>query len=396
MIKTLGSLCFTYRRSVAGAWIAVWLFGTGPMFAGLDSVAVWPLGLGLILSFELLLVIRYREETALGHIRTVAISRTWATAGRTVAFSGITVAGGFCALLLSADSSVRAVGVAGACTALLAVLFALTLTAAVLAAGTLGAWVGPPVNRRVSSTNRTFFDRLVVSIQCRPVVVMASVGAALAALALPSLDGRPSLVAIMVFLLVALVLIRITGSVVIALTALLTSALSLGATLGVLTLFAQYGWSAPIAADELVVVLAVGFGLSMVFEVFVVCRIKEYVDAGLPTDFAVRRGFARTGTVVARASALIVLGLAWVGFAWDGPVGQICFGLCVAMLLDAVLVRGLLVPARMTLLDGWNWWAPRRTGVSAASTAKGGYAEAPNGDDPTKPAILASTSGTAR
>lgn len=332
-------------------------------------MAVSPLGLGLILSFGLLLVIRYREETALGHIRTVAISRTWSTAGRTVAFSGITVAGGFCALLLSADSSVHAVGVAGACTALLAALLALTLTAAALAAGTLGAWVGAPLNRRVSSTKRTFFDRLVVSIQRRPVVVMVSVGAVLVALALPSLEDRPSLVSIMVFLLVALALIRTTGSVVIALTALLTSALSLGATLGVLTLLVHYGWYAPMAADELVVVLAVGFGLSMVFEIFVVCRVKEYVDAGLPTDFAVRRGFARTGTVISRASTLMVLGLAWVSFAWDGPVGQICFGLCVAMLIDAVLVRGLLVPARMTLLDGWNWWAPRRTGVSAASSA---------------------------
>ena len=106
------------------------------------------------------------------------------------------------------------------------------------------------------------------------------------------------------------------------------------------------------------IIFAFAFGLSMDYEVFLLGRIKEYVDAGVPTDTAVRRGLQHTGRVITSAALLMVIVFGCFAAARIGNIEQIGLGLAVAVLIDATVVRCLLVPATMTLLGRWNWWAP--------------------------------------
>ncbi|WP_296667928.1 MMPL family transporter, partial [Demequina sp.] len=107
-----------------------------------------------------------------------------------------------------------------------------------------------------------------------------------------------------------------------------------------------------------VIIVAFGFGLAMDYEVFLLSRVKEYVDAGEPNDAAVRKGLQRSGRIITSAAAVIVL--VFMGFALGDllMIKEVGVGLAFAVFLDATVVRLLLVPATMTLLGEWNWWAP--------------------------------------
>ena len=107
-----------------------------------------------------------------------------------------------------------------------------------------------------------------------------------------------------------------------------------------------------------VIVFAFAFGLSMDYEVFLLARIKEQYDAGLANDEAVRVGLQRSGRIITSAALLIVI--VFGGFAAGRMLGikEIGLALAVAVVVDATLVRCLLVPATMTLLGDLNWWAP--------------------------------------
>ena len=162
-------------------------------------------------------------------------------------------------------------------------------------------------------------------------------------------------------------LFLMTGSVVIPVKALLTNALSLAAALGVLVWGFQEGHLAG-ALDFLVVggietyvvalVLAFAFGLAMDYEVFLLSRVKELHDEGVPTDEAVRLGLQRSGRVITSAAAIIIV--VFAGFVAGRliVIKEVGFALAVAVFIDATLVRCLLVPATMTVLGRWNWWAP--------------------------------------
>ena len=106
------------------------------------------------------------------------------------------------------------------------------------------------------------------------------------------------------------------------------------------------------------VVFAFAFGLSMDYEVFLLGRIKEYVDRGMDTDTAVRRGLQHTGRIITSAALLMIIVFGCFAAAGMGEIEQVGLGLTVAVLIDATVVRCLLVPATMTLLGRWNWWAP--------------------------------------
>jgi RND superfamily putative drug exporter len=108
----------------------------------------------------------------------------------------------------------------------------------------------------------------------------------------------------------------------------------------------------------LLIVFSFAFGLSMDYEVFLLGRIKEYVDSGLDSDTAVRRGLQHTGRVITSAALLMVIVFLCFAFAEMGQIEQVGVGLAVAVLIDATVVRCLLVPATMTLLGQWNWWSP--------------------------------------
>ena len=127
------------------------------------------------------------------------------------------------------------------------------------------------------------------------------------------------------------------------------------------------------------IVFAFAFGLSMDYEVFLLGRIKEYVDAGVPTDTAVRRGLQHTGRVITSAALLMVIVFGCFAAARIGNIEQIGLGLTVAVLIDATVVRCLLVPATMTLLGRWNWWAPAWLRRAAPSDRARAMPTAPDG-----------------
>jgi RND superfamily putative drug exporter len=143
--------------------------------------------------------------------------------------------------------------------------------------------------------------------------------------------------------------------------------LSLGASFGVLVWVFQDGHGARwLRFDSTggleiwvpVLVFTFAFGLSMDYEVFLLSRIKELYDGGLANDQAVERGLQRTARVITSAALLMVI--VFCGFAAGQTLGikELGVALAVAVAVDATLVRCLLIPATMTLLGRWNWWAP--------------------------------------
>jgi RND superfamily putative drug exporter len=457
------------------------------------------LGLGLSIDYGLLTVSRYREE--LGRIATADTERrrhaftredviaatawTVATAGRTVLFSGLTVAIALSGLLLFDAAIMRAIGAAGVSIVLVAIVVDLTLIPGLCA---LGARRLVP-RRRESGHDRGVFYRLAKTVQARPIVVIVVTLAALLVLAWPALSMRltssgvemlpvdspqrvffdnldrhypalqspdvsvvaeaplaatqqwvtssvtslpgveratvrsltPDLSVVsvtvsgepvgpesdavidqlrtnrppfttyvtgqaagqrdflasmvsrapyalgLVVLGTFLLLFLMTGSLVIPLKALILNVVSLGAALGVLVMTFQQGHLqglidfASVGAIESMIpflVLAFGFGLSMDYELFLLARIAELHRQGVPNDQAVALGLQRSGRIITCAALLIVI--VFAGFAAGKLliIKEIGIALVTAVILDATLVRMLLVPATMTLLGKWNWWAP--------------------------------------
>jgi len=163
-------------------------------------------------------------------------------------------------------------------------------------------------------------------------------------------------------------LFLMTGSLVIPLKALLTNALSILASMGVLVWVFQDGHlsglldftsTGGIETFVVALVVAFAFGLAMDYEVFLLSRIKELHDAGVESEEAVRRGLQRSGRIITSAALIIIVVFAGFVFGQLLVIKQVGFALAVAVLLDATIVRMLLVPATMTMLGRWNWWAPR-------------------------------------
>jgi RND superfamily putative drug exporter len=461
-----------------------------------DGITVVTLfGLGLAVDYGLLLVARYREELRAGYEWADAVTRAWASAGRTVLYSALTVAAALSGLLMFRVPTLNALGAAGVSIAVVCMLASLTFTAALV--GLLRRWIKPSrrSNRtEASEAERGMFARVASAVQRRPLVVavgtmalLLAAGAPLVAseLRLPGLegvprsleaarvadtlsarfatpptpaitvvvrtdaqslnawaqqwagdpaisrvrpartlagdgsgplatvtmdaagepqgaavrdlvdrmreqrppggqswvtgdaavlsdllglirDGLPAAVAVTALSMLVL-LFAMTGSLVVPVKAMVANLVSLGATFGVLTAVFRFGFGADLL-DTLtvgslnpfvvVVIFAFAFGLSMDYEVFLLGRIKEYVDAGESTDVAVRRGLQHTGRVITSAALLMVIVFSCFAAARIGNIEQIGLGLAVAVIIDATVVRCLLVPATMTLLGRWNWWAP--------------------------------------
>jgi len=101
------------------------------------------------------------------------------------------------------------------------------------------------------------------------------------------------------------------------------------------------------------------FGLSMDYHVFIISRIKELHDAGLSTEEAVSRGIRRTAGTVTSAAIIMVAVFAIFGTLQMIMMKQLGVGLGIAVLIDATVIRGVLLPATMKLLGDWNWYMPR-------------------------------------
>ncbi|ONH25844.1 MMPL family transporter [Pseudofrankia asymbiotica] len=173
-----------------------------------------------------------------------------------------------------------------------------------------------------------------------------------------------------------------TGSLVLPLKAIVLNGLVLGAVLGVSVWIFQDGHLAglfgftpgPLDTSMPVLLFCIAFGLSMDYEVFLLSRIKEQHDAGVPNTEAVATGLARTGRIV--TTAAVLLAVTFAAFATGSVRFMQMFGLgtALAILIDASLVRGVLVPAFMRVAGNANWWAPAplrwlhaRVGLSEAS-----------------------------
>jgi uncharacterized membrane protein YdfJ with MMPL/SSD domain len=180
------------------------------------------------------------------------------------------------------------------------------------------------------------------------------------------LSHAPMVIGVIVLLTLAL-LFLLTGSVLLPLKTLLMNSLTLAATLGLLVIvfvhrlgagLIDYPGPYAIEVTSLVFLFAVTFALATDYAILVMARIKELRDSGLSNEEAVVQGMARTGRIISAAALMIAV--VFLAFAVS-PVffmKQISVGMAVAVLVDATVVRALLVPSLLKLLGEANWWAP--------------------------------------
>ncbi|MGP4007288.1 MMPL family transporter [Streptomyces sp. 4N124] len=468
---------------IAGAFLA--LFG----FSQFTDISVYAiqvttmLGLGLAVDYALLMVVRFREERRHTADVVEAVHRTVEQAGRTVLFSGLTVAVSLTGLLVFPSVFLRSMGLAVAAVVVIDMLAALTLLPALLTK--FGAKIAPAKERPEGEEGR-LFARLARFAARRRIAVVAVVVPVLLVLALPvtgmriniggadqlpsstearqlydtvdahfppgtgvspitvvlrpgtdpatadeiralsptaetrelpggttvmelqppgSVDGdaatdlvkqvrdlrgeepvevtgvaarlvdfrdmlsdRVPWAAVTVLAGILALLFAFTGSVLIPLRTILTTLLSLGAALGVVVWVFQDGHLAGLLGSQELgalsltappLIVAIAFGLAMDYELFILARMREARQQTGDDQEAVVTGLRRSGRVV--TCAALLLAVVFGAFMTGGfsPILQIGLGLTLAVLIDATVVRMLLVPATMALLGRYAWWAPK-------------------------------------
>ncbi|WP_205471073.1 MMPL family transporter [Nocardioides sp. SYSU D00038] len=239
-----------------------------------------------------------------------------------------------------------------------------------LADGWTRLWVEPE-----GSTAGATAQRLVTEVRGLDGELTVQVGGPAAELvdARAAVADRLPLAALVVVVVTGLLLLRLTRSLVVPLKTLALNLLSLAATLGVVVAVFQWGWGSsllgfdPWGALDITTPLLLFmfvFGLSMDYHVFLVARIKEAWDAAPggreANDRAVLAGITASGPVVTLAA--LAISIVFLGFAAGELVAvkEVGVGMTVAILVDVTIVRGLLLPAAMTLLGERNWWWPGR------------------------------------
>lgn len=468
---------------IAGAFLALFAFSHVTDISVYAIQVTTMLGLGLAVDYALLMLVRFREERRHTQDVVEAVHRTVAQAGRTVLFSGLTVAVSLTGLLVFPSTFLRSMGLAVAAVVVVDMLAAITLLPALLAR--FGARIAPARARPEAEEGRVF-ARLARFAARRRVAVLAVVVPVLLVLALPvtgmkieigdarqlpsstearqlydtvdahfppgtgvspvtvvlgpgagtataariraltpastsrplpdggtvlslqpagSADGtaatglvkriralrgnepvqvtgtaaqlvdframlaqRAPWAAATVLAGILLLLFAFTGSVLIPLRTIATTLLSLGAALGAVVWVFQYGHLAGVLGAEGLgalsltappLIVAIAFGLAMDYELFILARMREARRGTGDDREAVVTGLRRSGRVV--TCAALLLAVVFGAFMTGGfsPILQIGLGLTLAVLIDATVVRMLLVPATMALLGRRAWWAPR-------------------------------------
>ncbi len=450
-------------------------------------------GLGVSIDYSLLLVTRWREELAAGHSSEEAVHRAMATAGRSIAFSGITVAVGLLVLIVVPVPLVRSIGIGGMLIPAASVAVTLTLLPVLL--GAVGQRIDWPRRRRSASASRawTGWARFIVRHRWSAIVVSLAILGALGAAALNINVGEPSaralattspaartlqtleradvpagvldpievlvpstansaqlaarlaalpgvyaaeapagsawhrggtalisvrpadepstsagaatiatvrkavaavpraqvggpgpllldenhtfydkfplLIAILAVITI-LLLARAFGSLVLPVKAVLLNLVSVGATYGVIVLVWQeghgshaiWGLSATGAITNWVPLVAFAFlyGLSMDYEVFILTRVREERDRTGSTTSGVVEGIGRTGRLVTSAATILFLALAALTTGPETDVKVMATALGAGILLDATVVRALLLPALVAAIGRWSWWLPSK------------------------------------
>lgn len=449
------------------------------------------IGLGVAIDYSLLLVNRWREELSNGHSSAEAVTLAMTTAGRSVLFSGVTVAVGLLSLFVLPVPALRSIGVGGMIVPVMSVLVTLTLLPVVLAtagerfdrprrpgrpaasrlwagwaafvvrhrwpaaigavlvlaalgAAAFGINVGEPtanslgtatpsgqtlvalehagvppgvldpievlvpdhagpahvarelsaisgVRAAVAPAGRAWQRAGTALISVQPAAEPESAAGAATIGRVRSLLGHvpgaetggpgpalldenhafygrfPLLLGVLALVTIIL-LARAFGSLLLPIKAVLLNLLSVGATFGVIVLVWQHGfgsqaiWSLPAtgAITSWVPLIAFAFlyGLSMDYEVFIITRIKEERDKTGSTTTGIVEGISRTGRLVTSAALILFFAIAALSAAPETDTKVMATALGAGILLDATIVRALLVPALIALLGRWSWWMP--------------------------------------
>jgi uncharacterized membrane protein YdfJ with MMPL/SSD domain len=207
-----------------------------------------------------------------------------------------------------------------------------------------------------------------VRAQQAPFTVLVSGQAAAFVDLQQSLASRLPLAIALVAVATVLILFFMTGSVILPIKAVLMNLLTLSAAFGVLVLvfqdgrfenLLQYTSQGALESTQPVLLFAIVFGLSTDYGVYLLTRIKEAHDAGLPNSEAVALGLQRTGRIITAAALLFCVAIGAFATSQIIFIKELGIGIAAGVLVDATVVRAFLVPSLMALLGRWNWWAPR-------------------------------------
>jgi len=178
-------------------------------------------------------------------------------------------------------------------------------------------------------------------------------------------DNLPIALAFIFISTIILIFIQVR-SIIIPIKAIVMNILSISASFGMLVFVFQWGYGAdllnftpqPIEATNPVIMFCIVFGLSMDYEVLMLSRIHEEWERTGDNTLAVANGLQRTGRLITGAAAIMVVVFSAFGLSSVVILKQIGLGLALAILIDATIVRALVVPATMRLMGRWNWWSP--------------------------------------
>jgi RND superfamily putative drug exporter len=182
-----------------------------------------------------------------------------------------------------------------------------------------------------------------------------------------SITSRLWQIAVILVSLTAIVLFLMTDSVVLPIKTMIMNVLSLSAAFGVLVLIFQDGHLEGVLGfkslhgidlSQIVLIFAIAWGLASDYAVLVLSRIKEAHDQGHPNTESVAIGMERTGRIVTQAALLFCVAIGAFSTSSVIFIKEVGIGTAVAVIIDATVVRALLVPSLMVLLGDWNWWAP--------------------------------------
>ena len=181
------------------------------------------------------------------------------------------------------------------------------------------------------------------------------------------LGSLPSII-LLLLLIAFLLLARAFRSLILPIKAILMDLVSISISFASLVAIFKFGIGSTllgtyqldqIEAWVLIFMFAVLFGLSMDYEIFLVSRMREAKDAGASNNDAITHGIAHTGGVVSGAAIILVGALSGFVFGHFAGLQELGIGLAVGIIIDATIIRGLLLPSSMVLLGRWNWWLPQ-------------------------------------
>ena len=179
---------------------------------------------------------------------------------------------------------------------------------------------------------------------------------------LDAIGSSLPLIITLILLITFVILLRTFKSVVLALKAIILDLISIALSFSVLVLVFKFGLGTyqleQLEAWVLVLLFAVLFGLSMDYEIFIVSRMREAWDRGLSNEDSIREGMRNSGTVVTAAALIFITALTGLITGHFAGLQELGVGLAAGVLIDATLIRVLLLPSAMVLLGKWNWWLP--------------------------------------